>query len=203
MVHFTADLNNREDNCFCSTENILFLQPEVKQAILIWGCFVLFFKMLLNKKTGGFKMKEIIWECKAKVIWEHILYTFYFQNVKTESWDGAGWVEGGWGMIFFPLLFKLNFIPSVISTLESPANSFLQAHCMILPKGSLDPFLLKCARAGKDDAHYLSLPRLPLRNLQGCLFSYKKICPSSWNLALLAHPSCLSSTQDCEAERVS
>lgn len=150
--------------------------------------------MLINKK-GNFKMKEIIWEHKAKVIWEHILCTFCFQNVKTEFWMGvARWSGAGLvGHDIFPSASQmgLNYFNDLYSGISSKFLSAGSLHD--IPKGKSRSFLLKCPWAGEDDAHYLSLPRLPLRSLQGCPFSHWKICPSSWNLALLSHPSCLSS----------
>lgn len=94
MVRFTADLNNREDNCFCSTENILFLQPEVKQAILIWGCFVLFFKMLLNKKTGGFQNERNHLGMQSQShMGAHFIHIL-FPKCKNRIL-GWGWLSGG------------------------------------------------------------------------------------------------------------
>lgn len=88
-------------------------------------------------------MKEIIWECKAKVIWEHILYTFYFQNVKTESWDGAGWVEGWWGMIFFSSAsqVELNSFSDFYSWISSKFLSAGSLHDT--PKGKPRSFFAK------------------------------------------------------------
>lgn len=113
-------------------------------------------------------MKKIIWECKAKVIREHILYTFCFQNVKTESWDGvARWRGGGlMGHDIFSSASQvgLNYFSDFYSWISS---KFLFAGSLHdIPKGKSRSFLLKCDWAGKDDAHYLSLPHLPLRNLR-------------------------------------
>lgn len=105
----------------------------MKQAILAWDYLIIFFKKCyLTKRQVNFKMKVIIWE--LKVMWEHILYTFCFQNVKAESW-------GGGGVIFFS--------PACQVELHKLLQWFLPLHLqqiplcrlisIIFPKGSLDP----------------------------------------------------------------
>lgn len=148
-------------------------------------------------------MKEIICEYKAKVIWEHILYTFCFQNVKPEFWMGVARWRGGdlveHNIFSSASQVGLNYFSDFYSWISSKFLSAGSLHD--IPKGKSRSLLLKYAWAGTDDAHYLSLLCLPLRELQGCLFSHRKIHPSSWNLALLSHPSCLSSMQECGAEQ--
>lgn len=116
----------------------------MKLAILIWDSLPIF-KCYLTKRQVNFKIKRIIWEHEVKSVWEHILYTFCFENVEEESW----WKRGD--TIVFPCLScSTSQIASVSPTIAGSSAWCSQREAWV------QSLLLKCPWAGKGDVHYLS-----------------------------------------------
>lgn len=162
----------------------------MKLPILIWDYYYYYFYCYLQKRLLNFKMKGIIWEHKVEVIWEHILFPKFWSRILEVMGKGQ---EGQFLFSFLSVwnsnCISIKFLPVGSSAWCSQREAWIQ------------PFLLNWPWMEKNDVCSLLLPPLPVRNLQSCLFSSRKVSLSSWNLALLFQPSCLPSAQEHGAEQ--